>query len=342
MEFYERVSGARFHAAFYPPRRRASDMPAGLADDIMAWTERFPKVLDDIEALLDREPHLQAAHASISASSRPTRRSTGASPDRCCAPRAWPGICARRSPMTSMTSMDFDIPIGKNGDCYDRYLGAHGGDAPVDLRIMRQALEKMPKGPVRVDDHKVTPPHAREMKTSMEALIHHFKLYTEGYHVPAGETYTAVEAPKGEFGVYLVADGSNRPYRCHIRAPGFAHLQGDRFHVEGPHAGRCRRDYRLAWISCSGRSTDERRQRARGGAAEELRLHAGQSGQGQGSHRQISGRAAEERGDAAARSRAASGRQLAAARGDGRGRRYARHAARSASTRSRPSTPCSI
>jgi len=128
--------------------------------------------------------------------------------------------------------MDFDIPVGKNGDCYDRYL-VRFAEMHQSLRIIRQCLEEMPEGPVKSLDRKISPPPRAEMKTSMEALIHHFKLYTEGYHVPAGETYTAVEAPKGEFGVYIVADGSNKPYRCKIRAPGFAHLQGLDFMSRG-------------------------------------------------------------------------------------------------------------
>jgi NADH-quinone oxidoreductase subunit D len=128
--------------------------------------------------------------------------------------------------------MDFDIPVGKNGDCYDRYL-VRMEEMRQSLRIIRQSIEEMPEGPIMVEDGKISPPRRSEMKASMEALIHHFKLYTEGYHVPAGETYTAVEAPKGEFGVYVVADGSNRPYRCKIRAPGFAHLQGIDFMTKG-------------------------------------------------------------------------------------------------------------
>ena len=140
--------------------------------------------------------------------------------------------------------MDFDIPVGKNGDCFDRYL-VRIEEMRQSLRIMRQCLDEMPGGPVKVDDHKISPPPRAEMKRSMEALIHHFKLYTEGYHVPAGETYTAVEAPKGEFAVYLVSDGTNRPYRCKIRAPGFAFLQAMDFICQGPHAGRCRRHHRL-------------------------------------------------------------------------------------------------
>jgi NADH-quinone oxidoreductase subunit D len=128
--------------------------------------------------------------------------------------------------------MEFDIPTGTTGDCYARYL-VRMEEMRQSAKIMKQAIEKMPEGPVMVDDNKVTPPSRAEMKNSMEALIHHFKLYTEGYHVPTGETYTAVEAPKGEFGVYLVSDGTNKPYRCHIRAPGFAHLQGMDFMSKG-------------------------------------------------------------------------------------------------------------
>jgi NADH-quinone oxidoreductase subunit D len=138
----------------------------------------------------------------------------------------------KAQPYDAYDVMDFDIPIGKNGDCWDRYL-VRMEEMRQSLRIMRQALDQMPPGPVVVNDRKVAPPPRGEMKQSMEALIHHFKLYTEGYHVPAGETYTAVEAPKGEFGVYLVADGSNRPYRCKIRAPGFPFLQGTDFMSRG-------------------------------------------------------------------------------------------------------------
>jgi NADH-quinone oxidoreductase subunit D len=128
--------------------------------------------------------------------------------------------------------LDFDIPVGKNGDCYDRYL-VRVEEMRQSLKIMQQCVEQMPAGPVKLQDFKISPPPRAEMKRSMEALIHHFKLFTEGYHVPAGETYTAVEAPKGEFGVYLVADGTNKPYRCKIRAPGFAFLQGTDFMSKG-------------------------------------------------------------------------------------------------------------
>ena len=196
------------------------------------------------------------------------------------------------------------------------------------LRIMKQALDQMPGGPVRVNDRKVAPPPRAEMKHSMEALIHHFKLYTEGYHVPAGETYTAVEAPKGEFGVYLVADGTNKPYRCKIRAPGFAFLQGLDFMSQRPHARRRRGDHRLDGHRLRrGRPMSDHASERAGRAAGELRLHAGESGEGESHYRQISAGPAGERGAAAARPGAAPARQLAAARGDGSCRRHARHGA---------------
>jgi NADH-quinone oxidoreductase subunit D len=138
----------------------------------------------------------------------------------------------KSQPYDAYEAMEFQIPVGKTGDCYDRYL-VRIEEMRQSLKIMKQALEKMPDGPFMIPDRKVSPPPRAEMKRSMEALIHHFKLYTEGYHVPAGETYTAVEAPKGEFGVYLVSDGGNRPYRCKIRAPGFAFLQGLEFLAKG-------------------------------------------------------------------------------------------------------------
>ena len=138
----------------------------------------------------------------------------------------------KAQPYDVYEKMNFDVPIGKNGDCYDRYL-VRVEEMRQSLRIITQCLDEMPNGPVMVENHKIAPPRREEMKQSMEALIHHFKLYTEGYHVPEGETYTAVEAPKGEFGVYLISDGSNQPYRCKIRAPGFAHLQGLDFMAKG-------------------------------------------------------------------------------------------------------------
>jgi NADH-quinone oxidoreductase subunit D len=231
MEFYERASGARLHANYFRPGGVAFELPAGLTDDIRAFTERFPPLIDDIERLLtDNRIFKQrtvdigkvtAEQAMDWGFSGPMIRASGV---------AWD--LRKAQPYDVYEKMDFDIPIGKNGDCYDRYL-VRMEEMRQSLRIIRQCLDQMPGGPVKINDRKVTPPPRGEMKRSMEALIHHFKLYTEGYHVPAGETYTAVEAPKGEFAVYLVSDGSNKPYRCKIRAPGFPFLQATDFMSKG-------------------------------------------------------------------------------------------------------------
>jgi NADH-quinone oxidoreductase subunit D len=231
MEFYERVSGARLHSAYFRPGGVHRDMPDGLAEDIIAFVERFPKMIDDVEHLLTENRIFKQRTVDIGIAtaeqamdwgfSGPMLRGSGV---------AWD--LRKSEPYDVYDKMDFDIPIGKNGDCYDRYL-IRLEEMRQSLRIMKQCLEQMPSGPVRSTDPKVSPPRRAEMKTSMEALIHHFKLYTEGYHVEAGETYTAVEAPKGEFGVYVVADGSNKPYRCKIRAPGFAFLQATDFLGKG-------------------------------------------------------------------------------------------------------------
>jgi NADH-quinone oxidoreductase subunit D len=227
MEFYERVSGARLHSAYFRPGGVHRDMPEGLADDIMAFVDRFPKMIDDVEHLLTENRIFKQRTVDIGIAtaeeamdwgfSGPMLRGSGV---------AWD--LRKSEPYDVYGKMDFDIPVGKNGDCYDRYL-LRLEEMRQSLRIMRQCLEEMPGGAVRSNDPKISPPRRADMKTSMEALIHHFKLYTEGYHVEAGETYTAVEAPKGEFGVYVVSDGSNKPYRCKIRAPGFAFLQATDF-----------------------------------------------------------------------------------------------------------------
>ncbi len=223
MEFYERVSGARLHAAYFRVGGVHQDMPAGLTENILAWADKFPGVLDDIESLLTENRIFKQRNVDIGAVSAedaidwgftgPMLRASGV-----------PWDLRKAQPYDVYERMDFDVPIGKHGDCYDRYL-VRMEEMRQSLRIIRQCVKEMPAGTVRSDDRKFVPPWRGEMKRSMEALIHHFKLYTEGYHVPAGETYTAVEAPKGEFGVYLIADDTNRPYRCKIRAPGFAHLQ---------------------------------------------------------------------------------------------------------------------
>jgi NADH-quinone oxidoreductase subunit D len=223
MAFYERVSGARMHAAYFRVGGVHQDMPAGLPEDILAWADKFPAVLDDVENLLTDNRIFKQRTVDIGIVSPedaldwgftgPMLRGSGV-----------PWDLRRAQPYDVYERMEFDIPIGKNGDSYDRYL-VRMEEMRQSLRIIRQCLAELPSGPVLTNDRKFVPPSRGDMKRSMEALIHHFKLYTEGYHVPAGETYTAVEAPKGEFGVYLIADGTNSPYRCKIRAPGFAHLQ---------------------------------------------------------------------------------------------------------------------
>jgi NADH-quinone oxidoreductase subunit D len=231
MEFYERASGARLHANYYRPGGVHQDLPAGLLDDVAAWMKPFPKVIDDLEGLLTENRIfkqrlvdigvVQAEDAIAWGFTGPMLRASGV-----------PWDLRKAQPYLVYDKMDFDIPVGKNGDCYDRYL-VRVEEMRQSLRIIEQCIQNMPGGPATSVDRKVTPPPRAEMKRSMEALIHHFKLYTEGFHVPAGETYTAVEAPKGEFGVYLVSDGSNKPYRCKIRAPGFAHLQAMEFCSKG-------------------------------------------------------------------------------------------------------------
>ena len=223
MEFCERASGARLHMAYFRPGGVAQDLPAGLLDDISSWANEYPKMIDELEGLLtDNRIFKQrtvdvgivsAEQANDWAFSGPNLRASGV---------AWD--LRKSQPYDVYEKMDFDIPIGKNGDCYDRYL-VRMYEMRESLKIIHQCVKEIPPGPISTDNNKVTPPSREEMKYSMEALIHHFKLYTEGYHVPEGETYTAVEAPKGEFGVFLVSDGTNKPYRCKIRAPGFAHLQ---------------------------------------------------------------------------------------------------------------------
>jgi NADH-quinone oxidoreductase subunit D len=223
MVFYERASGSRMHAAYFRAGGVHQDLPQALLDDIMAFCESFPKVLDDIEGLLTDNRIFKQRNVDI-----------GVVTQKDCFDWSFSGVMLRGSglawdlrraqPYECYSDLAFEIPIGKNGDCYDRYL-CRVEEMRQSVKIMKQCLEKMPGGPVSVVDGKIVPPKRGEMKRSMEALIHHFKLYTEGFHVPAGEVYAAVEAPKGEFGVYLVADGSNKPYRCKIRAPGFAHLQ---------------------------------------------------------------------------------------------------------------------
>jgi NADH-quinone oxidoreductase subunit D len=223
MEFCERVCGARLHMNYFRPGGVSLDMPTGLAEDIWKWSEEFPKCIDDLEELLTENRIFKQRSVDIGVISAEQAFDWGFSgPNLRAAGVPWD--LRKAQPYDVYDRLEFDVPVGKHGDCYDRYL-VRIYELRESLKIIRQCLRDMPPGPVKVDDRKVAPPSRSEMKHSMEALIHHFKLYTEGYHVPEGETYTVVEAPKGEFGVYLVADGTNRPYRCKIRAPGFAHLQ---------------------------------------------------------------------------------------------------------------------
>ena len=231
MEFYERASGARLHANYFRPGGVAWDLPDGLVDDIWQYTEEFPKFYADLNRLLTENRIFKQRTVDIGIATKaealdwgfsgPMLRGSGV---------AWD--LRKSQPYDGYEQYEFDIPTGSTGDCYARYL-VRMEEMNQSLAIVRQVLKSLPAGPVKVNDHKISPPKRAEMKQSMEALIHHFKLYTEGYHVPAGETYAAVEAPKGEFGVYLVSDGSNKPYRCKIRAPGFAHLQAIDFMAKG-------------------------------------------------------------------------------------------------------------
>jgi NADH-quinone oxidoreductase subunit D len=231
MEFYERASGSRLHAAYFRPGGVHQDLPPALLRDIGTFADNFPKVLTDMETLLNDNRIFKQRTVDIGVVtpeqalewgfSGPMLRGSGF---------AWD--LRKSQPYEVYDRMDFDIPVGKNGDCYDRYL-IRMLEMRESVKIIKQCLAEMPEGPVSTQDGKITPPKRGEMKRSMEALIHHFKLFTEGYHVPAGECYAAVEAPKGEFGVYLISDGSNKPYRCKIRAPGFAFLQGLEFMSKG-------------------------------------------------------------------------------------------------------------
>ncbi|MGV3552759.1 NADH-quinone oxidoreductase subunit D [Rhizobium sp.] len=235
MVFYERACGARMHSAYFRPGGVHQDLPPELVEDIGKWCEKFDGVLDDIEGLLTGNRIFKQRNVDIGVVSLADAwawgfsgvlvRGSGA---------AWD--LRRAQPYECYSELDFDIAVGKNGDCFDRYL-IRMFEMRQANRIMKQCVERLlgteRVGPVSSLDGKVVPPKRGQMKRSMEALIHHFKLYTEGYHVPAGEVYAAVEAPKGEFGVYLVADGTNKPYRCKIRAPGYAHLQAMDFLCKG-------------------------------------------------------------------------------------------------------------
>ena len=235
MVFYERASGSRMHAAYVRPGGVHQDLPQDLIDDIAKFTETFPKALEDLDQLITGNRIFKQRNVDIATVTLEDAWAWGFS-----------GVMVRGSgaawdlrksqPYECYDQLEFDIPVGKNGDCYDRYLIRMEEMRQSNL-IMRQCIDLLNspegQGPVSTMDGKGVPPKRGEMKRSMEALIHHFKLYTEGFRVPEGEVYAAVEAPKGEFGVYLVSDGTNRPYRCKIRAPGFAHLQAMDFLCRG-------------------------------------------------------------------------------------------------------------
>jgi NADH dehydrogenase (ubiquinone) Fe-S protein 2 len=224
MEFYERVSGARMHAAYIRPGGVHEDLPIGLCQDIYEFIQQFPSRLDEIEELLtdNRIWKQRLVHVGVitledalkNSFSGVMLRSTGFSWD-----------LRKIEPYEIYENIKFDIPVGMNGDCYDRYL-IRLEEMRQSVSIINQCLNLLPLGEIKTDDHKISPPSRNEMKHSMEALIHHFKLFSEGTYISAGETYSAVEAPKGEFGVYLISNGTNKPYRCKIKSPGFAHLQG--------------------------------------------------------------------------------------------------------------------
>ena len=223
LEFHEAVSGARFHAAYFRPGGVHQDLPKGMEEKLFNHFKTLPKFIDDLENLLTNNRILRQRSVDIGVISKseavewgcsgPVLRSTGV---------AWD--LRRSQPYDAYDEVEFDVPVGKKGDCFDRYL-VRIEEMRQSISIINQCLKKIKPGPISIEDNKITPPKRNQMKKSMEALIHHFKLFTEGYRVPLGQIYKAVEAPKGEFGVFLVSDGSSKPYRCKIRAPGFAHLQ---------------------------------------------------------------------------------------------------------------------
>ncbi len=223
LQFYEGVSGARYHGNYFRAGGVARDLPAGMTGQIADWARTFPAFIDELEQLLTSNRIWKQRTVDIGIMtpedalawgfSGPPLRASGV-----------PWDLRKSQPYDMYEQVEFDVPVARNGDCYDRYL-VRVAEMRQSTSIIQQCLERMPAGPVKIDDRKFTAPRREEMKRSMEALIHHFKLYTEGYHVPAGSTYTATESPKGEFGVYLIADGSNRPYRCKVRPTGFAFLQ---------------------------------------------------------------------------------------------------------------------
>ena len=231
MNFYERASGSRLHANYFRAGGIHKDLPTGLDNDIAEFCNKFPKIIDDLETLLTDNRIFKQRNVDIGVVSKQDAldysfsgvmlRGSGV-----------PWDLRKSQPYDCYEQLDFKIPIGKNGDCYDRYL-CRIDEMRESINIIKQCLINLPKGPIKTNDGKISPPSKIEIKQSMEALIHHFKLFTEGYRVDKDEIYTAVEAPKGEFGVYLISDGSSKPYKCKIRAPGFSHLQAMDYLIKG-------------------------------------------------------------------------------------------------------------
>ena len=231
MTFYERASGSRLHANYFRAGGVHQDLPAGLEEDIAKFCETFPKIINDLENLLTDNRIFKQRNVDIGIVTKEDAldysftgvmiRGSGV-----------PWDLRKSQPYDCYENINFKIPIGKNGDCYDRYL-CRIEEMRESVNIIKYCLKNMPKGPIKTIDGKISPPKKSELKNSMEALIHHFKLFSEGYRVDPGEIYTAVEAPKGEFGVFLISDGSNKPYKCKIRAPGFSHLQAMDYLIKG-------------------------------------------------------------------------------------------------------------
>lgn len=231
MEFYERVSGSRMHANYFRPGGVSQDLPAGIEEDISVFCNKFKKYLADVETLLNNNRIWKQRLVGIGVVTQNEAMNWGFSgPMLRGSGIAWD--LRKAEPYDVYGEMNFEIPVGKYGDCYDRYL-VRVEEMYQSLSIIRQCLSNIPRGEIKSTDLKMSPPKRKDMKKSMEAMIHHFKLYTEGYNIPEGESYGRVEAPKGEFGVYLYSDGGNKPYRCRIKAPGFAHLQGLEFMTKG-------------------------------------------------------------------------------------------------------------
>ncbi len=231
MTFYERVSGSRLHANYFRAGGVHQDLPRGLDEDIFEFNEKFPKIIDDLETLLTDNRIFKQRNVDIGIVSKEDAINYSFS-GVMLRGSSIPWDLRKSQPYDCYDQFKFKIPIGKNGDCYDRYL-CRVEEMRESVKIIKQCLELMPKGPIKTLDGKISAPPKKDIKQSMEALIHHFKLFTEGYRVDKDEIYTAVEAPKGEFGIYLISDGSSKPYKCKIRAPGFSHLQAMDYLIKG-------------------------------------------------------------------------------------------------------------